>query len=611
MQKAGLAHASLEGELPLAYDIFHPVMGEADRWQVEQFIREGLVVPYQRDVLANAVRHCWSLGTNLFLHSFEEYVLALGAVCRPADAAPLAQCASLLRRTFHLGVDEGGAIGEGSSYGWADAEWATLAAEVLRRAGVADLWEEEPNYREMIRHWAYLVLPGRRGQNAIGDAWRLAGQRPLLAHLLHRYRTKDPVLQWVWDNMGGRGVIPALGPAPERFMPHLGLVAIWEDDAAAACDPGRNGWPAAKSSGHYGVTVMRSGWGDDDLYFSLLAAGRSPGCHIHQHTDAGHFTLFAFNEAFSIDSGYADTQARYHSVFMPEGKEPPSSPAGFDTNRRGGRTEAFAAGPHAAYVRVNIGEQWDCIWNYRHALMVNAPGASPYMILFDKMNYRECYGSSDWLINSEPGNRVELNEAAGRADILGRNHRLECLWAWPCNTEYPTPHRLELATDILDSFPMGHRTNDVDNFHGMPGKARPLGGGRWGAGPRPRVKATLWGYNGLLVSALVPRRHEEPPVAIERFGDPVQFGLTLRLGAVTDTIVVSPFDRHIALQGIEGEAAVAVIRRSPEGQLLWWAAADAYALSVDGAPVLPRQGVAAVLREAATGQRTVWSGKSP
>ncbi len=600
MQHAGIAQATLEGELPLAFDILHPVMTPEDRRQVEVFLRECVVVPYQRSILAHPTRYFWGLGTNIFLHNFNKYVLALGAAYRPdADAAALAQCASLLRRTFHLGVDQGGAIGEGSSYGWGDAEWATLAAEVLRRAGVADLWEEEPNYREMIRQWAYLVLPGRRGQNTIGDAWRFAGTRPPLAHLFHRYRTSDPCLQWTWDRMGGRGAIPAIGTAPECFSPHVGLAAIWEDDAAASADPGRQGWPLAKTSGQYGVTVMRSGWGDDDLYFSLLAAGRSSGCHIHQHVDAGHFSLFALNEAFSIDSGYGDGRGCYHSVYMPDGKEPPSSPVDFDNCRRGGYTEAFAAAQRSAYVRVNIGEQWDCLWNYRHALQINAPGASPYMILLDNVNYANGYGHGIWLINSEPGNRVELDEPGGRADIRGRQHRLECLWAWPCNTEYPSPHRLELATDVIDSFPLGHRTSDVDYFHGLPGKARPEGGGRWGAGLRPRVKATLWGYNGVLVSALVPRRRDEAPVEIDRFGDPVQFGMTLRLGSVTDTIVASPFDRHINTRGIEGEAALAVIRRSSEGRLLWWAAADAYALSVDGAPVMPRQGVVVALREAA------------
>ena len=124
------------------------------------------------------------------------------------------------------------------------------------------------------------------------------------------------------------------------------------------------------------------------------------------------------------------------------------------------------------------------------------------------------------------------------------------------------------------------------------------GGERWGAGRRLRLIARLFGYNGMLLSALVPRRCDEPAVSFERFGEALQFGLTLRLGPVTDTIVASPFDRHLDLAGIRGEAALAVIRRSPDGSLLWWAAADAYALAVDGAAILPRRGTPAPLCEA-------------
>lgn len=587
------ASGALGGELPLAYDLFYSVMNAEDRNQVATYLRDGVIRPYQEAILKKPV---WGLGVNTFIWHFPPYVLALAAVFEPdKDTDAMRQCASLARRSLHLGVDDGGAIGEGPSYGWCDAMALTMVALILRRAGIADLWEEEPRFREMLRHWAYLILPGQRGQNTIGDAWRFAGgERPWWPQLILARQTGDPVLQWIWEQMAGRGPHKVLGNAPERFE-KIGYAALWEDDDALSRTPGQEGWPLAKTSGDYGVTVMRSGWDDDDLYFSLLAAGRAPGCYIHQHVDAGHFCLFAMNEAFSIDTGYGDSAGCYHSVMMPAGREPPSAPKDFDAEDYGGRTEAFAAEPAASYGRVNIGHQWDCHWNYRHALMVAAPGADPYLILLDNVNYRDGYCHYEWLINSEPGNRIETDNEAARAVIHGAEHRLEIAWAYPGADDYPQPHRIELGHDIIDSFPIGHRNCDVNYFFGTAGKQRPMGGARWGAGNRPRLKAMLWGFNGMLLSALVPRRKNSATIQTERIAAVGHFGLIVRHGETTDTIVAAPVDRYLDLAGIRGEATLAMTRRNANGDLVWWAAADAYELSIGGTDVMPRRGRLATL----------------
>ncbi len=109
------------------------------------------------------------------------------------DKKKFARYAEFVRRFFHNGVDDGGAVGEGSGYGLYDAERLTIIAEILRRAGAADLWEEEPRFSAMIRHWAYLMLPGERGQDSIGDAFRYSGDLPWWPHLLMARRAEEPV----------------------------------------------------------------------------------------------------------------------------------------------------------------------------------------------------------------------------------------------------------------------------------------------------------------------------------------------------------------------------------------------------------------------------------
>ena len=584
---------AVAGCLPLPYDLLHGAMDGADRRHVEDCIRAGLVDSFD-DRLSSLCSYVWGLGTNVVMGDLCRYILGLAATFdAERNRAALEHADSLVRRAVHLGIDEGGAIGEGPSYGWGDADSLSTSAEILRRAGVSDLWAEEPRFAAMCRHWSYLILPGARGQNTIGDAWRLAADTPHWASLLHARRLGDPVLQWVWEQLAGRSANEEGRDAPERFSAQLGRVVLWEDDAAEAARPDGPEWPTARCSGEFGQIVMRSGWGDDDLYFSLLAAGRRQGCHIHQHVDAGHFCLFALGEAFSIDSGYGDKAGRYHSLLMPHGEEPRGAPANRWGNMfLGGRVAGFGRAEGVDYACVDVARQWDCITALRRAMLIAAPGADPYVVLLDYYNVANLPGNYLWLLNSEPGNRMEIGPAGDRAAVLGKRHRLETLWAYPRAEDYPERHMLEVAADEIDSFPLAHRTENVDYFHGRGKAPSPGGYGRWGAGLRPRLTATLWGHNAQLLSALVPRRGEQGAVQVERIAGQGQFGLVLGLGDVTDTIVASPLDGRLCLGGMHGEAALVVARRDGAGRLLWWGAAECYGLQIDEHGVHPRQGEA-------------------
>ena len=571
-------HSSIPPDaFPVAYDMLHDEMSDEDRRRAGEFIRSE-VEKFKTDFLGHPERHVWLLGTNPPLASLLFFSYWIAAAYEPQrDAETMRQYADMMRRSMHLGIDEGGAIGEGPNYGLMDAFRWVIPAEIFYRAGVADFWTEEPRMLAMLRWWAYLMLPGRREVNPIHDAVRASGFPPF-PHLLGARRTGDPLLQWIWQTLGGR---PPIGPEsthPYAYLHNisgnLDLIILWEEDDAEARPPGPAGCPLHYHSGDFGVNVLRGGWEDDSLYFSLLASGRTPGVQIHQHVDGGHFSLFAMKEAFSIDTGYGDIQARYHSVVMPVGKEPPTSPLDFDNSYAGGRTELFAPGRLVDYCKVDLSWQWDCFWNHRHALVVRVPGAEPYVVLLDNINYRNEWCFYDWLMQSEPGNRIELDPAAVRATVFGRENRMEVVFSYPREGEYDPSHRMELYADEIDSHPLDHVA---------PAK-------RLGIGVRPRLIARLWGANGQMLTALVPRRAGQAPVAAERLGGPMQFGLRIDHGGSIDTIIANPIDRALKLEGIAGEAAVAFVRRDRNGKVLHAAAADAFALSIDNRPVLPRSG---------------------
>lgn len=592
---------TLDSNLPIAYDLLAPGLSPADRQFVETYLRRGCDL-YEQHVLARSST-LWGLGTNLFMHPFELYVLQLAAVFNDKTDWPrLARIDELIRQAIHLGLDEGGAIYEGPSYGTGDAAWVSSVAEILLRAGVSNLWKEEPRFAAMVRHWAYLILPGMRGQNPIGDAWRYKKGHPHWAAALHAQRLNDDALWWVWEQMRSRTTQGPPGeeqPMPEWIEYRIGWTLLYENESARIINPGQAGWPSARNSGGFGIITMRSGWENEDLYFCLLAAGRTPGCCIHQHVDAGHFSLFALGEAFSIDTGYGDAMGKFHSVMMPYGDEPRAAPHGFDHMWNGGRVKHFAAGKKADYANVDVHDAWECRWALRGALTVRAPGpgTEPYVLILDDFNPSATLASFLWLMNSEPGNRVEIDAASERVTVHGKTHRLELAWSHPGPADYSIQHRVELETDTIDSMGLPHRTEGVNFFHGSAAAPWPRGGGRWGAGMRPRVKALLYGYNGQLLTALLPRRAGQAATTVERLFAPAQFGLTINHGqGVIDTVVASPISSGLNIAGIQGEARLAIVRRVG-GKITWWAAAEAHTLAIEGKTVLPRSGEMRVLAE--------------
>lgn len=592
-----LCHATLANQVTIAFDVLCPVMDERERRRVDEFMRVR-IRDYRENHLHSPKVHHWGVGCNVFWRNFEKYVLLLAATWRPdEDREQIPDLLSFLRRGLHMGIDEGGAIYEGPGYGWRDAEWLSYIAEVLYRMGVANLWEEEPRFASLFRHWAYIVLPGGYGQNNYCDAGRTRPDRPHIGMLLAARRLNDPVLQWVWEKLAPYGPVEGWDPAPQRYTWSLGQTILWEDEEAEALPPSEAGYATSRLSGRAGVMTMRSGWGDDDLYLSLLASERTRGNFIHQQVDAGHFSLFALGEAFSIDSGYGDIQGRYHSVMMPNGEEPSRAPHGFGQMFFGGRIEAFGASSGVDYACVNTAEQWECHWAYRHALLVKAPGADPYVVLFDNVNFDPEYRRYLWLMNSEPGNRIGIDQEDERAAVFGKQHRLELAWCYATADQYDPPHWLRLGSDEIDSRPWSGPGYINDGATGRLLEFCPAGGWTTGRGRRPRLEAELHGLNGQLLTALIPRRDTEDPVPIERIHGKDQLGFVLRLGDVTDTVVAGLHSRRIDIGGMQGEASLAVVRRDGNGEATWWAAADAFSLAVDGKEVLPRQGECLTLTE--------------
>lgn len=578
------------GMVPLMLDLLWDRLPEADRAAACDFLARDIVEPFL-DYMFDPEREAGfgqNLGINIGWWEFYAWVWSLAVIYdgrnerhrRGIDAVILR-----IRLGLHLAADEAGVVGEGAGYATIEIHAWWTVAEVLRRMGFCDLWASDARFLQIMKSRLYYQLPGTHGTLDHGDTDRLNGWyvNGLAVMLLHACRTGEPAYQASWDRlMAGAGGPAALKPNLHAPLGSLGFW-LWYDPAQAGAelrlDP--RAWPLAPAAGRFGLHVVRSGWGDDDLYFAFFAAGRHHGSFIHQHTDAGHFALGALGELFCAGRGYGHTPARYHNILSINGCEPPNAPD-FPNGEswRGGYTLAAAHGEQTDFIAADLAWQWHAAWYERHAMVVRMPGASPYVLILDHCNYDNDWAFYDWQFQVQPGCRADLDPAGARATVHGRQHRLELAWATYGAREYPKPQQLELLVD--------QRRHIYSDAPGNPHHSQTL---------YDCLVARLSGYCGVLLAALIPRRDAQPPVRVERCYAPRQIGLVVDHGDCIDTIVAAPLVRRIALGGIDAEAGLVVVRRDPTGRLLAASAADCFSLAVDGAALRPPTGLCDALVE--------------
>lgn len=568
------------GMIPLMYDLLHDRLSDSDRAAARAYLLKEIVDPFVDFLLDEQTGKAFRAGLGINIGWWEMYscTWSLAAVYDPNDtrhARAMDRLARRVRHGIHMGVDETGIVGEGSFYGAIDIFNWTMIAEVIRRAGVCDFWQTDRRFNDLMKARVYYVLPSRTEILDHGDTPRNSPAGNLIGMLLHTQRTGDPVYQQCWDAYT-RGI-----PPEPRYHQPLGVLGYWLwldpsiDASTFVANVQRPDWPLAWGGGDYGLHMLRTGWREDDQFFAFFAAGRSPGSIIHQHTDAGHFALAALGEVFCAGRGYGHTPSRYHSVLQINGVEPadaPDSPNG--QSWRGGRTLARQVGRQSDYISADLAWQWDACWYQRHALVIRFAGAEPYVVILDNCNYRNDWAFYDWQFQAELGTSIELNQKETRATVYGRVHRLELAWATYASGEYPKPNRIELRADQNEHIFAGTDNPNAEETN------------------YDRLVARLHGYNGVLLSAMLPRRAGTPAVGVRRLAATLQTGLVLDHGHVVDTLVASPVIRQITLDGIDAEATMICVRRDRGGKLLRVTAADSFSLSVDGRELLSPSGIA-------------------
>jgi len=246
---------------------------------------------------------------------------------------------------------------------------------------------------------------------------------------------RDSLAAWVWAQTGS-------GDSP--------LAIVWANDVEAM-PPRALGEPLAEHFKGRGLCVFRTGWGRDDLMFSIEAG---PYYSVtHNQADKGHFALYGLGRRWAIDSGYghnlepagkAQTVAHYGILVDGEGQA--LSGASWGTN---GRIVEFEDLPRHGYVLADCTEAYNVNDRnvkgpgveraLRHAVFMKPDVAVPgYVVILDDIRKDGNIHIWTWLFHTAEDNEIEVSgELATIRASCGKepkgssaNHSVTKLWLY-------------------------------------------------------------------------------------------------------------------------------------------------------------------------------------
>lgn len=387
--------------LALGIDWLGDALTDDQRRQVE-----AVAADYVRNLLAEAgAPGTWWVPHHNFMGVAGGAAGCLALVLRdayPAEAPGwIDACAALVTRWFDQGFDDDGAYYEGVLYAGYGLSNAVLFAHALARAGGPELLDH-PHLRRLPHFLAQSLLPGELVFDARNDSSYAGFAEPALLRLAAAH--DSGLAQWLWEQTAGTR-------AP--------LAILWDAELPPR-DPVAAGEPLASIFRGRGLVVFRTGWGEDDVMFSIEAG---PYRKVtHNQADKATFTLYGLGARWAIDSGYGNNrqpggrdQTVAHNGVLIDGQGQALSGAGAGTD---GEIVAFEDRPTHGYVAA------DATFAYqrnnhdqpgvpleraiRHALFVKpADGAPAYVVVLDDLRYDDQPHDYTWLLHTADANDVE------------------------------------------------------------------------------------------------------------------------------------------------------------------------------------------------------------
>ncbi|MFP4026347.1 MAG: heparinase II/III family protein [Candidatus Brocadiia bacterium] len=450
--------------------------------------------------------------------------------------------------------------------------------EILRRAGIYDVYEKCPRYAKFGRAMLHMLQPWGTHLTTTGDHGDDFGLRTfVLARLADE--THDPTLIWLLTHLSDKRDIDLGNGMQVEDTFYSVLLA---DSFDRGKPPSETDVPTQFLAPRRGMVSFRSGWEPDDAYLAFDSSQRSPAAMGHEHASCGHFMVSALGEYFAIGPGRYNMEQNCHNVVLIDGKSGRSTDGAWQFMDHAGTLKEYTPGNFVDTALVDSTLQHDCYRARRRIGFVKGQAARPYIWIVDDINKNNQWAEYWWQFHACPENTIEIAE--DRATVFGWRGEgaLDVRFALPAPEQYPRDHVLEeLFQDVAEPSSyeyLGSVESHMEKFD------RPAEQVHYSAFRRPRLVARIAGYNGRLMSLLLPRRVEEPPPEVERIKSlPQSIAVRITFDGVEDVLIRTHEHGVLQAAGVKALGSWCVVRRDVEnGNVLDYAIGDGTYFEVDG-----------------------------
>ncbi|MBI2440257.1 MAG: hypothetical protein HYV35_02685 [Lentisphaerae bacterium] len=557
--------------IPLAYDLIAEGLPQEDRarfaaWALERYIRPVLAA-YRANYLKNA-------GGNGTIGAMQIALTTLLCITGEPGAPDLAaQREELLQwfeATLHTAIGPDGYPEEDTGYGNVVAGNLALVAEMVRRAGLYDVYRACPRFARYGRSMLHFALPWGDSLMATGDHGdQMRDREFVLARLA--VETRDPALLWLLGSLSyahNRTFIADFMPGFEFEVrlrkgfqaPPTALSLLTLNDMRGAAHPAKVGTPRAFRDRGRGIVSFRSGWDADATLAIFDGSQRSPSGQGHAHDSAGHFSIAALGEYFAIHAARYNIEQNCHNVVLVDGQSGRSTDGEWRMSYYHGLLIAYQPDPFCDFAAVDSSHQHNCYWARRYLGLVKGPGAPAYVWTVEDINKANDWAEFWWQLHTCPENTIALRGA--EATITGWRHgnHLDVAFALPDPASFSPAHTLALAQDVATSSSYKYVSPPE---HYVSRFARPADMVHGPVFMRPRLLAKVGGYNGRFMALMIPRRKGDQPAQVERLAS-LDNSLAVRITFrdVEDTLIFAYEHNLLEAGDVKGRGQWCVVRRA-------------------------------------------------
>ena len=581
----------LGGVLAHAYDLVQPHLSSGERRAFCSWVYRSAVRKTLDELLPEYYKEA---GRNIpmvqFLNALDVLTVIDGEEGVPDLKKEWAHVLPMAEAMLNSAIGPQGYPAEDMGYGTGMTARLAMSVEPLRRAGIFDAYAACPHYAKFGDAILHFVQPWGHDLSTTGDHGDDFGGRVFVLSRIAE-ETKSPAIMWLLlavPYRWGKEVELRKGVFVENSVFSLLML----DRIDRAVHPAKLRKPPATQfrDRARGIVTLRSGWDRDATFVVFDGSQRTPAAQGHAHASCGHFSISAFGEYFSIDTGRYNMEQNCHSVVLVDGKSGRDTQGQWEYVKHDGRLIGFWPGPFVDVAAVDSSHQHNCFWAWRHLGLVKGHGAPPYVWVIDDINKNNDWGEYWWQLHTSPENTIRLY--GSHATITGWRYgnKMDVHFALPAPEEYPRPHRLLRLTQDRVS-PSSYKYVGSFSRAQLARFARPAEQVHYSTFIRPRLMAKIAGLNGRFMSVMLPRRRDTRPPEVARLKSlPASLAVRIAFGKVEDTVIFAHEHGLLEAGDVRGRGHWCVVRRSRRsGKVLDYAIGEGKRLEVAGKtlPVRP------------------------